>query len=72
MLRFGEQKHAIAEDIANMFLQIRIASKDPHILGLLWFEKPGMQGDIFVLEFCVAQYRLRCIPGVAGYALLPL
>ena len=70
LLRFGEQKHAIAGDITNMFFQIRIAPEDRHMLRILWFEKPGMQGDIADYEFCVAPYGLRCIPSVAGYALL--
>ena len=70
IIHFGEKKYGIAGDIANMFFQINIAPEDQDMLRILWFDGPGMQGDVAVYRFQVAPYGLRCIPSIAGFSML--
>ena len=53
-----------------MFFQIQISSEDRDMLRILWFDGPDMQGDIAAFQFQVAPYGLRCIPSIAGYAII--
>ena len=70
LIRFGERKHGIAGDIANMFFQIRFVPKDRDMLRILWFSESDMQGHVVAFQFQVAPYGLRCIPSIAGYAMI--
>ena len=70
LIRFGERKHGIAGDIANMFFQIRIAPEDRDMLRILWFSESDMQGHVVAFQFQVAPYNLRCIPSIAGFAMI--
>jgi len=70
LIRFGERQYGIAGDIKNMFFQIRIAAKDRDMLRILWFSDPDMKGSIAAYQFQVAPYGLRCIPSMAGYAMV--
>ena len=70
LIRFGERQYGVAGDIANMFFQIRIAPEDRDMLRILWFSEPDMNGDVAAFEFQVAPYGLRCIPSIAGYAMM--
>ena len=51
LIRFGERKHGIAGDIANMFFQIRIAPEDRDMLRILWFSESDMQGHVVAFQF---------------------
>ena len=55
LIRFGERKHGIAGDIANMFFQIRIAPEDRDMLRILWFSESDMQGHVVAFQFQVAR-----------------
>ena len=70
LIRFGERKHGIAGNIANMFFQIRIAPEDRDMLRILWFSESDMQGHVVAFQFQVAPYGLRCIHSIAGYAMI--
>ena len=70
LLRFGETTHAIAGDISNIFFQIRIAPEDRDMLRILWFSEPEMKGEVVAYKFQVAPYGIRCIPSMAGFAML--
>ena len=70
LIRFGERKHGIASDIANMFFQIRIAPKDRDMLCILWFSKSDMQRQVVAFQFQVVSHGLRCISSIAGYAMI--
>ena len=70
LIRFGERQYGIAGDIANMFFQIRIAPEDRDMIRILWFSESDMKGDVVAYQFQVAPYGLRCIPSMAGYALM--
>ena len=62
--------HGIFGDIANMFFQIRIAPEDQDMLQILWFDGPGLQGNVVVYRFQVVPYGLKCSLSIAGYSLL--
>ena len=70
LIRFGERKHGIAGDIANMFFQIRIAPEDRDMLRILWFSESDMQSQVVAFQFQVAPYGLCCIPSIAAYAMI--
>ena len=70
LVRFGERKHGVAGDIANMFFQIRIDPADRDMLRILWFSEPEMKGEVVAYQFQVAPYGLRCIPSIAGYSMI--
>ena len=70
LIQFGERKHGIAGDIANMFFQIRIAPKDRDMLCIFWFSKNDMQGQVVAFQFQVASHGLRCTSSIAGYAMI--
>ena len=70
LIRFYEHKYGVASDITNMFFQIQIAPEDRDMLRILWFDGPDMQGDIAAFQFQVVPYGLRCIPSIAGYAMV--
>ena len=70
LIRFGERQYGIAGDIANMFFQIQIAPEDRDMIRILWFSESDMKGDVVAYQFQVAPYGLRCIPSMAGYALM--
>ena len=40
------------------------------MLRILWFDDPDMQDDIAAFQFQVAPYGHRCIPSIAGYAMI--
>ena len=70
LIRFGERQFGIAGDITNMFFQIQIAPEDRDMIRILWFSEPDMKGEVVAYQFQVAPYGLRCIPSMAGYALM--
>ena len=70
LIRFCEHKYGVVSDITNMFFQIQIAPEDRDMLRILWFDGPDMQGDIAAFQFQIAPYGLRCIPSIAGYAMI--
>ena len=70
LIRFGEKIHGVAGDVANMFFQIRITPEDQDMLQILWFDGPGLKGDVVAYRVQVAPYGLRYVPSIAGYSLL--
>ena len=40
------------------------------MLRILWFSESDMQGHVVAFQFQVAPYGLRCIPSIAGYAMI--
>jgi len=70
LICFGEKNTWHRRRYSQYVFQIRIGPEDQHIIRILWFDGPGIQGNVAVYRFQVAPYGLRCIPSIAGYSMI--
>ena len=67
LLRFCKEPVALVADIAEMFLQVKVAEKDRKYLRFLWRTNPQSRPEVF--EFTRLVFGLKASPYLAGKAL---
>lgn len=68
LLRFCHQQIALAADISEMFLQVKLCETDRKYHRFMWSESP-QDPVVFFFEFCRVVFGMRASPYLAGRAL---